>query len=142
MVVTDPQTWKDYLWLVLLSVIGFAFGIAAITLWATALGLLSVPLWWWRPPEGTVSQITLGQREWSADSWSWAAAVGLVGAVAIVLTTWICAGLARGQARLARLLLAPGLQTRIEELERTRAGAGVAQQDELERIERDLHDGA
>ena len=30
----------------------------------------------------------------------------------------------------------------MEELERTRAGAVVAQQDELERIERDLHDGA
>jgi signal transduction histidine kinase len=31
---------------------------------------------------------------------------------------------------------------RVEELERTRTGAIVAQQDELERIERDLHDGA
>jgi signal transduction histidine kinase len=30
----------------------------------------------------------------------------------------------------------------VEELERTRSGAIVAQQDELERIERDLHDGA
>lgn len=62
--------------------------------------------------------------------------------MAAVLTAWICAALAHGQARLARLLLAPGLHERVEELERTRAGAVVAQQDELERIERDLHDGA
>jgi signal transduction histidine kinase len=39
-------------------------------------------------------------------------------------------------------LLSPGLEERVEELERTRSGAIVAQQDELERIERDLHDGA
>ena len=45
-VASDPQTWKDYAWLLLLTVIGFAFGIVAVTLWSTALALVSLPVWW------------------------------------------------------------------------------------------------
>ncbi len=142
-VASDPQTWKDYGWLIALTVVGFATGLAAIVFWSVALGMLSVPLWWWIPPHGTVLGIDDGDRTlWSVDSWWWALLVGALGIVATVLTAWICAGLAQGQARLARVLLSPGLHERVEELERTRAGAVVAQQDELERIERDLHDGA
>jgi signal transduction histidine kinase len=138
-VATDPQTWKDYAWMLLLSVVGFAFGVVALTLWATSLSMLSVPVWWWIPPEGTALDATEG---WSVDSWPRALLVGAGGVVATLLTAWICAALARGQALVARALLAPGLEERVEELERTRSGAIVAQQDELERIERDLHDGA
>jgi signal transduction histidine kinase len=138
-VTTDPQTWKDLAWLLLLTVVGFAFGVAAVTLWGTALGVLSVPVWWWIPPEGTALDIG---DDWSVDSWRRALLAAAGGLAAAVLTAWICAALARGQALLARVLLAPGLVERVEELERTRTGAIVAQQDELERIERDLHDGA
>ncbi len=141
-VATDPQTWKDFAWLLLLTLIGFAFGLAAVVLWANSLGLLSVPLWWWIPPESALPDVTVGSRTWSVDGWPSALLFGAAGLVATVLTAWICAALAHGQALLARLLLAPGLQSRVEQLERTRSGAIVAQQDELERIERDLHDGA
>jgi hypothetical protein len=48
-VASDPQTWKDYAWLLLVSVIGFAFGLAALVLWAVAVTLVSVPFWWWIP---------------------------------------------------------------------------------------------
>jgi signal transduction histidine kinase len=132
----DPQTWKDYAWLLLVSVIGFAFGLVAIVLWSVALFALSVPLWWWIPSGVDDAD------GWQVDSWSRALLVGAAGVVATILTAWICAALARGQAHAARALLAPGLAERVDELERTRAGAVVAQQDELERIERDLHDGA
>jgi signal transduction histidine kinase len=138
-VATDPQTWKDWAWLLLVTVIGFGFGIAALVLWGTALGTLSVPLWWWIPPEGAALDVG---DSWSVDSWWRALLVGAAGLVATVFTAWICAALAHGQAILARALLAPGLEERVEELERTRSGALVAQQNELERIERDLHDGA
>ena len=43
---------------------------------------------------------------------------------------------------LSRALLAPSERRRVAELERTRAGAVDAQAAELQRIERDLHDGA
>jgi signal transduction histidine kinase len=140
---TDPQTWKDYLWLILLTVVGFAFGLAAIVLWSLALTGVSVPLWWWIAPDGTVLQFGDGSADsWAVDSWPRALAVAGVGLVLAIVAAWVCAALARGQAVLARLLLSPGLHERVDELERTRAGAVVAQQDELERIERDLHDGA
>src|SRR5699024_7876200 len=93
--------------------------------------------WWWIPGVDSGDS-----GSWTVDSWPLALLVALVGLVMVVLTAWICAALARGQALLARTLLAPGLAERVDELERTRAGAVVAQQDELERIERDLHDGA
>ncbi|HEX5027436.1 MAG TPA: sensor domain-containing protein [Gaiellaceae bacterium] len=136
-VASDPQTWKDYAWLLLVSVIGFTFGLIALVLWATALLLVSIPFWWWIPGVDSGDS-----GSWTVDSWPLALLVALVGLVMVVLTAWICAALARGQALLARTLLAPGLAERVDELERTRAGAVVAQQDELERIERDLHDGA
>ena len=31
-VATDPQTWKDYAWLMVLCVVGFAFGVRAPTI--------------------------------------------------------------------------------------------------------------
>ena len=65
--------------------------------------------------------------------------VGLVLlAVAVPLTRAIGYGL----GALGRGLLAPSERRRVMELERTRAGAVDAQAAELQRIERDLHDGA
>jgi signal transduction histidine kinase len=142
-VATDPQTWKDYAWLLLLTVIGFALGLVALVSWSLALFALSVPIWWWIPSStGALAIDDMDPNTWAVDSWPRALLVGAAGLALAVLTAWLCAGLAQGQARLARALLAPGLKSRVEELERTRAGAVVAQQDELERIERDLHDGA
>ena len=51
-------------------------------------------------------------------------------------------GLALLQAHIARWLLAPSLAERVERLTETRAGAVDAATAELQRIERDLHDGA
>src|SRR5262249_61922573 len=107
-VATDPQTWKDYGWLILLTIVGFGFGLAAIVLWSVALGMLSVPLWWWIPPHDTVLTFDdSSPSRWSVDSWPRALLVGGAGLVLTVLTAWICAALARGQALLARLLLSP-----------------------------------
>jgi signal transduction histidine kinase len=142
-VVTDSQTWKDLAWLIVVSVVGFAFAVTAGTLWATALYLLSYPLWWWIVPDAALPELGGDRRP---DTWAWAALAGAAGIVGILLTTWICAGLARVQALLARLLLAPSerqqLRGRVDELSRTRAVAADAQAAELQRIERDLHDGA
>jgi len=59
-------------------------------------------------------------------------------AIAVPLTR----GAAIGLAQLARLILGPTERRRLAELERTRAGAVDSQAAELQRIERDLHDGA
>jgi signal transduction histidine kinase len=145
-VVTDSQTWKDLAWLILLSVIGFAFAVAAVTLWLVVLPIAAFPAYWWALPADSL-QITDGDREvWSVDSWWLAALIGLAGVVGVIVTSWLCAGLARGEALLARLLLAPTqqqeLRERVSQLEESRAAAVEAQTADLRRIERDLHDGA
>src|SRR3982750_4395586 len=38
-VLRDPQVWRDLGWLILHSVVGFAFGVAALSLIASVLGL-------------------------------------------------------------------------------------------------------
>jgi signal transduction histidine kinase len=137
-VAVDPQTWRDAGWMVVLSVVGFACWIATVVLWSIPLWALTLPLYWWALPDGSID-LWRGHL----DAWWEVGVLAAVGLVALVAVPWICAGLARGQAGLARLLLSPGAaERRIGELTRTRAAAVDAQALELRRIERDLHDGA
>jgi hypothetical protein len=48
----DPQVWRDLGWLITHSVVGFAFGVAAITLVASVAGVAVLPLWYWSLPDG------------------------------------------------------------------------------------------
>jgi signal transduction histidine kinase len=63
-----------------------------------------------------------------------------------VLGAWLLHPTAVGQARLAALVLGPSraqqLRQRVQTLAETRAGAVDAAVSELQRVERDLHDGA
>ena len=68
-------------------------------------------------------------------------AVG-VGIILIPIVGWIVRGFALLHTRVARALLGPDPAARVQQLEQTRAGAVDAAQEELNRIERDLHDGA
>ena len=139
----DPQTWKDLGWLMLLTPIGFGFAVAAATVWGVVFWALSTPLWWWAVPDGAQAQIV--SSDWRVDRWSHALAVGGAGLGLLLVAPWVCAGLARAQAWLARACLTPSersqLRARVDELAETRAAAAEEQTDELRRIERDLHDG-
>jgi signal transduction histidine kinase len=141
----DPQTWKDFAWLCLVSVIGFGFAVAAGSLWASALYLLTFPIWWSFVPDSALPDHVFGSSQ-RPDTWGWAAAAGAVSLAGVVLVPWLNAALAHAQARLARALLSPSerarLRVRVGELGQTRAAAADAQVEELRRIERDLHDGA
>jgi hypothetical protein len=48
----DPQTWRDFSWLTVHSILGFAFGVAAVSLVASVLGTAVLPLWYWAIPNG------------------------------------------------------------------------------------------
>jgi signal transduction histidine kinase len=138
-VAVDPQTWKDAGWMVVLSVVGFACWVATVVLWSIPLWALTLPVYWWILPEDSID-LWPGEH---ADAWWEVGVLAALGLVLLVPVPWICAALAHGQARLARLLLSPGTsERRIGELTRTRAAAVDAQAMELRRIERDLHDGA
>src|SRR3954471_14415787 len=42
-VVGDPQVWRDFAWLVVHSIVGFAFGVLALSLIGSVLGLATLP---------------------------------------------------------------------------------------------------
>ena len=48
----DPQTWRDLVWLVLHSVVGFVFGCIAIGLVLLVAGIATLPAWYWTLPDG------------------------------------------------------------------------------------------
>jgi signal transduction histidine kinase len=135
-VTTDPQTWKDTAYLLLLSVVGFTWGVIWCVLWGVAVGSIFLPTWWWaRPHDAQYLGLTV-------DGWAeYVLAVG-IGLVLIPISLYAQRGMALSQAHIARWLLAPSLAARVERLTETRAGAVDAAAAELQRIERDLHDGA
>ncbi|MBS1893418.1 MAG: sensor domain-containing protein [Actinobacteria bacterium] len=48
----DRQTWKDLAWLMLHSVVGFTFAVVAVSLVASVVAFLTMPLWYWSIPGG------------------------------------------------------------------------------------------
>jgi signal transduction histidine kinase len=137
---TDPQSWKDLAWLTILGSLGFAVSVMAVVLWGVTLGMLSLPAWYWSLPEpvefGLFQVDSVGTAFLATD-------LGLVAIpILYVLQRWAT----EGMVRLSSALLSPSreaaLRTRVEELAATRAGVVDAATAELQRIERDLHDGA
>ena len=138
---SDPSTWKDLAWELLLLPIGVADFVIAVTAWSVSLGLVSVPAWWWAMPES--DRINAGPI--TVDSWGKALLVCAIGIVAVPIAAALVRGTAAGSGALAKIVLGPShrqLEERVEVLAQTRAGAVDAAAAELQRIERDLHDGA
>jgi signal transduction histidine kinase len=136
----DRQTWRDFAWLVLHSVIGFTFGVVALSLVGSVIGAVTIPAWWtFLPSDAQVAWYQL-------DSWGAAFLTAGLGLALAVVTVPILRLMAIGESQLARFLLRPSskeqLEERVEQLATTRAGAVAGAQADLERIERDLHDGA
>jgi len=145
-VTQDPQTWKDFGWIVLNSVLGFALAIAAITVTGVVLSYITTPLWWWAVANPHDQYGTLNLGIYTVTSTKWAFVTTGVGLVLVPLALAINRGAAAGHAALAAAILGPSerqrLSVRVEELASTREDVVVAVNDQLERIERDLHDGA
>ncbi len=141
-VATDPQTWKDLVWHLLVSIVTFTEGVVAFSLWVTAIWAIVFPFYWSFVPRSALPDIG-SQR---LDTWQFALAVLGLGIALAIATAWLCAAMAWTQVQLARALLAPSdrqrLAGRVDTLTRTRAAAADVQAAELQRIERDLHDGA
>src|ERR1700742_4614275 len=97
----DPQTWRDFSWLGIHSVLGVAFGAAALTLVGCVLGMLTLPLWYWSIPDGVQYGL------WTVHSFPVAVATALLAipcaAVTVVLLRWM----AWTEALIAASLLGP-----------------------------------
>jgi signal transduction histidine kinase len=140
-VLGDPQSWKDVAWLAFAGTFGFAASVFAVTAWATVLGTVVLPAWYWALPRngpdfGLFRADTLGE----------AFLAGGLAVLTIPILYLIERWKTEGLVRLGAALLSPtreaALSARVTELAATRAGAVDAAAAELQRIERDLHDGA
>jgi signal transduction histidine kinase len=139
-VLGDQQSRRDLAWLGFSGTVGFCAAVVVLSLWATVLGLVLLPAWWWAIPGG----VELGLFD--ADGLGTAFAGAGFGLLLVPAVALLVRPLTDGQLQLAAALLGPSreatLTARVDELTVSRAGAVDAAAAELRRIERDLHDGA
>jgi len=95
----DPQTWRDLVWLVLHSVLGFVFGCLALGLVFMVAGLATLPAWHWSLPAGAQFGI------WNADDLWEAFAVASLALPLAALTIVALRGMALAECALAESLL-------------------------------------
>jgi signal transduction histidine kinase len=138
-VFADRQTWKDLGWHLLLLPVGVVGFTVAVVVWCWSLFCLTFPLWFKLTPAAA------DFGDFTLDTWWWALLVFTIGVATLPVTVALLRGTAAGTGALAQLLLGSDteeLEERVEVLTETRAGAVDAATAELERIERNLHDGA
>jgi hypothetical protein len=97
---TDPASWRDVLWGLLVLPVGTAGFTLAVALWSTALGLATSPIYWW----------ALGEEEgdlalFDDPGLGYSALRVLIGIALIPVAAWLSRAAAAGSARLARALL-------------------------------------
>ncbi|MFC5288885.1 sensor domain-containing protein [Actinokineospora guangxiensis] len=105
--VRDGATWRSCAYFILLLPIGIVEFTAMVVLWASALGLLFLPVYFRWLPDGSYRLWDWDRPTYVVDSTlealPFAAAGVLVLAVALVVTRWM----GRAHARFARGLLGP-----------------------------------
>ena len=145
-VTADPQTWKDLAWLVLNSVAGFAAAVAAISFTGLVLGYITMPIWWHYISNPHDQYVSTNLGLYTVDSTGRAFLTMGIGLVLAPLALLFNRGVVAVHSALAASILGPSesqmLRSRVDELARSRSGAVEVAQEQLDRIERDLHDGA
>jgi signal transduction histidine kinase len=144
-VASDPATWKDLAYLVVLFPLGLIWFVVTTTLWSLALGFLTAPLWYRIPGDG-MAMFSNGDRSYLVlDTLPEALLATVAGAALCVAAAWAVKGMAAAHGAVAAALLGPSgaqLQARVDALQASRDRAVDAAEAERRRIERDLHDGA
>ncbi|ONI91208.1 histidine kinase [Actinosynnema sp. ALI-1.44] len=143
---TDPATWRDLLYLVLLLPVSIASFGWMVVFWAVGLGLATLPIWYRWVDNGVILFGDVRGASYLVNSLDDTLIPALVGVLvlclALVTTKWL--GQVRG--KLARALLGPSkamlLAAEAAHLQASRARGVDAAEAERRRIERDLHDGA
>ena len=137
----DGVAWRSAAYLVLMLPVGIVTFTVAVTVWTTALGLLTLPIYAWSLPHGGPQ---FGDTYYWSKPWQLAVA-SLAGAILTLLAPWIVRLLAVCDRALVRGLLGTSrreLEQRAQVLSETRSRTVDASIDERRRLERDLHDGA
>jgi signal transduction histidine kinase len=113
----------------------------AVTWWATALGMLTLPVWAWSVPHGGPQ---FGEHYYWHKPWQLALS-SVAGLVLTLIAPWVIRGLATLDRGMVRAFLGTSrrtLERRATELEESRSRTVDATIEERRRLERDLHDGA
>ena len=95
----DPQVWRDFAWLITHSIVGFAFGVIAVSLVFSTLSLATLPLWSWALPDG------YDMGFWNVDTFLEAVAGRVARLPLGFITVWVLRGMAKFHASLAVELL-------------------------------------
>lgn len=136
----DPYVWLDLLYLFLLFPIGIAEFVVSVSALSASVAMLTAPLYY---GFGNGPVLANGNR---IDTLPKALLVAVLGIPLLLLTPYVLVGIGRGHAWLARNLLGSNreaeLAARVDHLTASRSRAMDAALAELQRIERDLHDGA
>ena len=128
---SDPSTWKDLAWHLLLLPVGIADFVIVVTAWSATLGLVTMPAWWWALPKSDPTELGLFQ----VDSWGNAFLAMAIGILLLPLAAALVRGTAAASGALSRTVLGPSrrqLEERVEVLAQTRAGAVDAAAAELQ----------
>ncbi|RKW71906.1 sensor histidine kinase [Galactobacter caseinivorans] len=140
---SDPTVVRDWVWILTDAILGMALGLFAIAAFAQGLWqiILSLAYDAWRV-EGWDSWIS-----WIYVGWPNASLLlAISGAAYLVLALLLAGALTLLHAHWTRFSLATRdterLHRRLQQLSSTRSDAAELQQEEIRRIERDLHDGA
>jgi len=142
--VTDPATWRDFGYWLLMLPLGMVEFTLAVGLWSAVLGLVLFPFYFqWLPAD---LEVTVGSAVWPVDSMADALPLTVAGILLGLVSLPLVRALGRGHAALARAVLGPSrtslLEARADHLSASRARGVEAAEAERRRIERDLHDGA
>ncbi|MFI6879199.1 sensor histidine kinase [Streptomyces sp. NPDC050400] len=141
--VRERATWRELGHAVLFATVLWPLDALALSVGLLLpLAVLATPLLMATAGNGDEARVA---KLWTVTSWPGAWASALLGAVLLVLGTYVLGVAAGARAALARLLLtapAAELDARVTELTRSRARLVDAFEAERRRIERDLHDGA
>jgi signal transduction histidine kinase len=156
---TDPATWIELGYHLLLMPIGVITFTIVVTFWTLGLSLFLLPLYAWTLPEPvqffdawfnvivTDSPLsvrigtTSGTYHWILDTPIEIALVVLLGLVVLLITPWVIHGVANVNRAIVRGLLGRDVTERVRSLTASRTAAVDLAAEDRRRIERDLHDG-
>ncbi|KWV30969.1 histidine kinase [Micromonospora rifamycinica] len=143
-ILTDPATWRDLLFLLLNTLVGFALGLLPLTLLVYSVEGLVLSTGFWMLMRESGVHFWYGFT--ALDSWPHAALGALVSLAVFEIWAATAPHVLAGHAHFARSLLGPSersvIASRMRHLSETRSDVINIQATELRRIERDLHDGA
>lgn len=143
---TDPATWKDLAYLLLLLPLGIVWSSLILAVWGLVLTLAAAPLYIYWVPGRRIDWLVFSAFGLTLDTWWKVVLACVVGVVFSVPAAWIVWGVGWLHAALARNLLGPSrtqeLKAEAIRMRDSRDRTMDAAVAERQRIERDLHDGA